>query len=158
MNYVKGDLFAALKTQTQEELQQNPILVAHCCNDIGAWGAGFVLALSKFNPLPEQLYKLWANEQRQFWAQMGGPPPKQILPLGRSLTVPLDKDSIQPSLWVANIIGQRGIRRDQQGNPPIRYSALHKGLQEAVNETCNDGRAWRLWAPKMGAGLAGGDW
>lgn len=32
-------------------------IIAHVCNDIGAWGAGFVLAISRRWPQPEAEYR-----------------------------------------------------------------------------------------------------
>jgi len=34
-------------------------IIAHVCNDIGAWGRGFVLALSKVSPAPERAFREW---------------------------------------------------------------------------------------------------
>jgi hypothetical protein len=45
-------------------------------------------------------------------------------------------------IWVANLVGQHRLNRDEQGNPPIRYDAVAEGL-EMVAE----------FALKMGATL-----
>jgi hypothetical protein len=34
-------------------------IIAHVCNDTGAWGRGFVLALSKLSPTPERAFREW---------------------------------------------------------------------------------------------------
>ncbi len=34
-------------------------MVAHVCNDIGGWGKGFVLAVSRRWPEPEAAYRAW---------------------------------------------------------------------------------------------------
>ena len=34
-------------------------IIAHVCNDIGAWGRGFVLALSKLSPAPKRAFREW---------------------------------------------------------------------------------------------------
>lgn len=44
INYIEGDLFAAIKDKTC------PILLPHVCNDCRAFGAGFALAISKRFP------------------------------------------------------------------------------------------------------------
>jgi len=44
--YLKGDA-------TQPQAKGVKIIV-HCCNDLGGWGKGFVLALRKRWPEPEQ--------------------------------------------------------------------------------------------------------
>lgn len=34
-------------------------IIAHICNDVGLWGKGFVLAVSKRSKLPEIEFKEW---------------------------------------------------------------------------------------------------
>src|SRR5262245_22379163 len=34
-----------------------PKIIAHVCNDVGGWGAGFVLAVSRRWPEPERAYR-----------------------------------------------------------------------------------------------------
>jgi O-acetyl-ADP-ribose deacetylase (regulator of RNase III) len=36
-------------------------IIAHVCNDIGAWGKGFVLALSRHWSAPEEAFRKWAS-------------------------------------------------------------------------------------------------
>jgi O-acetyl-ADP-ribose deacetylase (regulator of RNase III) len=48
IHYVTGDATAPIGTGHK--------IIAHVCNDIGAWGAGFVLALSKRWPQPKAEY------------------------------------------------------------------------------------------------------
>ncbi len=43
---------------TAPEAEGSKIIV-HVCNDIGVWGKGFVLALSRRWPLAEQRYRTW---------------------------------------------------------------------------------------------------
>jgi len=111
-------------------------IVAHVCNDIGAWGAGFVLALSRRWPQPKAEY---------LKAKSLGP-----LALGT-----LSLIQVEPSVWVANMIAQRGIH-PEDGVPPIRYDALKQCLGTLAVE------AQKLQAtvhmPRIGCGLAGGKW
>jgi O-acetyl-ADP-ribose deacetylase (regulator of RNase III) len=107
-------------------------IVAHVCNDIGAWGKGFVVAVSR----------RWALPEREF---------RRVRPgLGETQLVRVETD-----VWVANMVGQHGIFR-RAGGPPIRYEALAECLATVA------GHAQRLEAsvhmPRIGAGLAGGDW
>jgi hypothetical protein len=53
IKYVIGDA-------TRPEGTGNRI-IAHVCNDYGGWGAGFVLALSKRDAMPEMAYRAWFN-------------------------------------------------------------------------------------------------
>ena len=56
IKYLVGDA-------TKPQIAGNKI-IAHICNDIGAWGRGFVLAVSKLSPVPEHRFREWyANRE-----------------------------------------------------------------------------------------------
>jgi O-acetyl-ADP-ribose deacetylase (regulator of RNase III) len=114
-------------------------ILVHCCNDIGGWGAGFVLAISRRWPEPEAQYRALAYKSR----------PR--LPLGFVQFVPVSDE-----IDVANLIGQCGCGPGPDGLPPIRYEAIRIGLQRIADEAVALGASVHM--PKMGAGLAGGDW
>jgi O-acetyl-ADP-ribose deacetylase (regulator of RNase III) len=116
-----------------------PKIVAHVCNDIGGWGKGFVLAVSRRWPEPERDYRQW---HRQRAANDFG--------LGAVRMV-----QVQPDLWVANMIGQHGIRRGSKG-PPIRYDAVERCLT-TVRVKAIELKA-SVHMPRIGCGLAGGRW
>jgi len=126
INYVIGDA-----TAPQGEGLK---VILHCCNDIGAWGAGFVMALSRKWDKPEDKYRAQGYYQ-----------------LGEVNTVVVEADVV-----VANMIGQHGIRKDENGVAPVRYSAIVLGLLRA-NKYCIDLGA-TLHCPRFGSDLAGGDW
>lgn len=111
-------------------------IIVHCCNNIGAWGAGFVVALSKRWASPE------ADYRRQFfnWG----------LELGFVGFVPVEKDIV-----VANLVGQEGTRK-QGIKRPVRYDAISDGFDKvaAYAELKNS----TVHMPRIGCGLAGGDW
>ena len=130
IQYIKGDA-------TQPTVNGNKIIV-HICNDIGGWGKGFVMALSKRWKAPEQEYRNWYASQDGF-------------ELGAVQFVQVEKE-----LWIANVIGQHKIRKDDQGNPPIRYKAIQEGLQK-VSEKAKELNA-TVHMPRIGCGLAGGTW
>ena len=113
-------------------------IIAHICNDIGGWGRGFVLALSRRWPEPEQAYRRWHAEQSPAF-ELGA----------------LQLVEISATLHVANMIAQRGIQATADG-PPIRYAALRTCLRTLT------AHAQRLDAnvhmPRIGCGLAGGTW
>lgn len=120
-------------------------IITHCCNNIGAWGAGFVVALSKRWGRPEAEYKRWFAEHgnEKFAAMLGA---TQLVP-------------VMHNVWVANIIGQDGIRPSKDGTPPIRYEALTYGFniigKFAVE---HPEREVSVHMPRIGCGLAGGNW
>lgn len=113
-------------------------LIVHVCNDIGGWGKGFVTALSKRWKEPEKQYRNWYRSNEGFT-------------LGAAQFVQVESDT-----WVANIIGQHKIYKDEQGNPPIRYDAIAEGLQQAALFAQEKNASVHM--PRIGCGLAGGTW
>lgn len=130
INYIKGDA-------TDPSAAGNKIIV-HICNDIGAWGKGFVMAVSKRWKEPEKQYREWFKSQEGF-------------ALGEVRFVQVTDD-----LWVANLIGQHKINKDENGHPPIRYEAVLAGLNR-VGLFATEKQA-SVHMPRIGCGLAGGTW
>lgn len=128
---MKGD---ATSPQTE-----NTAIIAHICNDIGAWGAGFVLAITKRWPQPEACYRGWHAGEYE--------PPFE---LGEVQLVQVESD-----LWVANMIGQRGLLGD--GNTiPLKYDAVGTALENLANMAVDLDAEVHM--PRIGCGLAGGSW
>lgn len=111
--------------------------IVHVCNDLGAWGAGFVIALSKQWYKPELKYRSLTHKQ---------------LKLGSVQFATVEWDIV-----VCNMIAQHGVGFDKKTKlPPIRYDALRSCLKN-VNEMAETSEA-TIHAPRFGAGLSGGDW
>lgn len=125
IHYIKGDATRPRGEGTK--------IICHICNDIGAWGAGFVLALSARWSEPEEAYRDMDKT------------------LGKVHVVEVEDD-----ILVANMIAQHNVRPDANGLPPIRYGALRQCLA-AVNSLAVEINA-TLHMPRIGAGLAGGRW
>lgn len=115
-------------------------VIAHVCNDLGGWGKGFVLALSRRWPEPETAYRRWHRERA-----------KNDFGLGAVQLVPVD-----PHLWVANLVGQRGIRTGRSTGVPVRYEAIDTGLAALGEHALRLGASVHM--PRIGCGLAGGRW
>lgn len=116
-------------------------IIAHVCNDMGKWGKGFVLALSKRNREPQRAFFEWYKNRQDNDFGLGA----------------VQFVRIAPDTWVANIIGQHRVRvKGDDGVPPIRYEAVRQGL------ACVAQKAQELNAsvhmPRIGCGLAGGTW
>jgi O-acetyl-ADP-ribose deacetylase (regulator of RNase III) len=62
---------------------------------------------------------------------------------------------VEPKVWVANMIGQQGIKRSSSG-PPIRYDAVAACLDK-VSATAKQLKA-SVHMPRIGCGLAGCKW
>ncbi|MFB6810264.1 macro domain-containing protein [Streptomyces sp. NPDC056387] len=118
---------------------KGPKIIAHVCNDIGGWGKGFVLALSKRWPEPEREFRAW--HRRRSGNDFG---------LGAVQLVRVRED-----VWVANMVGQRGIRTGS-GGPPIRYDAVERCLTALAGHALERGASVHM--PRIGCGLAGGKW
>lgn len=131
VNYRTGDA-----TRPQGE---GPKVVVHVCNDIGRWGKGFILALSQRWKAPEEAYRRWHAD-----------PGDRPFGLGEVQFV-----EVEPGLWVANLVGQHGIR-PSGGKPPIRYDAVEAGLERVAKFARENDASVHM--PRIGCGLAGGTW
>jgi O-acetyl-ADP-ribose deacetylase (regulator of RNase III) len=129
ITYIKGDATCPQAKGVK--------IVCHVCNDLGGWGKGFVLAISKRWKEPEAAYRAWHASKEGF-------------ELGAVQFV-----QVEPYLWVANMLGQRGMKRGSSG-PPIRYEALAACLKKVATKACELGASVHM--PRIGCGLAGGDW
>jgi O-acetyl-ADP-ribose deacetylase (regulator of RNase III) len=114
-------------------------VIAHVCNDIGGWGKGFVLALSRRWPEPEAAYRAWHRDRAH-----------NDFGLGAAQFVQVDR-----YVWVANLVGQRGIRTGSKG-VPVRYEAMDTALGSLGDKAAELGASVHM--PRIGCGLAGGRW
>lgn len=114
-------------------------IVAHVCNDIGGWGKGFVLALSRRWPEPEAAYRAWHRDRASNDFALGA---VQLV-------------QVERYVWVANMIGQRGTRTGSKG-VPVRYEAIGTALARLAGHAAGLGASVHM--PRIGCGLAGGKW
>jgi len=129
LTYVRGD--------ATQPAGSGPRLIPHVCNNIGGWGSGFVVAISRRWSMPEESYR--------WWHRAGGATLGWVQPV-----------MVEPDIWVVNMIGQEGVGRAPDGTPPIRYDALRTCLGKVGRIARIKGAS--IHCPKFGAGLAGGDW
>lgn len=114
-------------------------IIMHVCNDKGGWGRGFVVALSKRWPEVEASYRAWAAG-------------KTNRPFGLGRTQFVD---VNDGIIVANMVAQHDTR-PKDGVPPIRYAALGYCLETVAKQALAIGAT--VHCPRIGAGLAGGEW
>jgi O-acetyl-ADP-ribose deacetylase (regulator of RNase III) len=114
-------------------------IICHVCNDIGGWGKGFVLAISRRWEQPEAEYRAWYAVGKRGGFCLGS---VQFI-------------QVEPYIWVANMVGQRGIKRGSSG-PPIRYEAIAICLQQVAVKARELEASVHM--PRIGCGLAGGEW
>ncbi|MBT2401439.1 macro domain-containing protein [Streptomyces sp. ISL-100] len=131
ISYVRGDATAPQGKGVK--------IIAHVCNDLGGWGEGFVLAISRRWPEPEAAYRRWHRERAGNDFGLGA---VQFVQAG-------------PYVWVANMVGQRGIRTGSQG-VPVRYDAIDAALEAVAAKAAELGASVHM--PRIGCGLAGGKW
>lgn len=138
ITYLKGDVTVPQCAGTK--------IIAHMCNNMGGWGKGFVLAISKRWKQPEDLYRKW-HKTKFYHDGLGS---DDNFCLGNIQLVPIDK-----YIFVANMIAQQGMKTGSNG-PPIRYDALETCLSK-LSEMALDIQA-SVHMPRIGCGLAGGKW
>ncbi|GIE77040.1 Appr-1-p processing protein [Actinoplanes philippinensis] len=131
IRFVKGDA-----TSPQAK---GPKIIAHVSNDIGGWGKGFVVAISRRWREPERAFRQWHRERAG-----------NDFGLGATQLV-----RVRPDVWVANMVGQRGIRTGS-GGPPVRYEAIGQCLHTVAGHAVELGASVHM--PRIGCGLAGGRW
>lgn len=131
ITYVRGDATAPQGKGVK--------VIAHVCNDLGGWGKGFVVALSRRWPEPEAAYRRWHRGRAGNDFALGA---VQFVQVG-------------PYLWVANMVGQRGMRTGSKG-VPVRYEAIETALGAVAARAGELGASVHM--PRIGCGLAGGTW
>lgn len=131
IHYLKGDA-------TSPQAKGNKI-ICHVCNDLGGWGKGFVLAISKRWKEPEKNYRDWHRHRAQ-----------NDFALGAVRFVP-----VETYITIANMVAQRGIKTGSKG-VPIRYEAVRACLEQVADYAKQHQAS--LHMPRIGCGLAGGKW
>lgn len=143
ITYVTGD---ATEPQGDDPIK----VIAHVCNNVGAWGKGFVLSINKRWPHVEDDYRQWSS------GVIKGPPQ---FALGRVRMIIVRQRKTHT--WVANMVAQDGLI--SKDNPqPIRYDALERCLntlgKKASSIKEKTGVECSIHMPRIGCGLAGGTW
>jgi len=133
-----GDSIRYVEGDATEPAGPGEKIIVHICNDIGKWGKGFVLAVSR----------RWREPEQEFRASYARTP-RPALGEVQFVRVP-------DSITVANVIGQHGITPDAKGTPPIRYEAVRAGLEKVAAHALELGASVHM--PRIGCGLAGGSW
>jgi O-acetyl-ADP-ribose deacetylase (regulator of RNase III) len=108
-------------------------VICHVCNDRGAWGVGFVVALSRRWKAPERDYR--AQSRRV---------------LGETQFV-----VVETNVVVANMIAQHDFPTIAK-RVALDYWALEACLVEVGSHCVAHGAS--LHMPRIGCGTAGGDW
>ena len=129
IHYLKGDATVPIGNGAK--------YIVHLCNNLGLWGAGFVLGVSQKWPEPKKSYLQWYHSEKDF-------------SLGKIQFVPVEKD-----ITIINMVAQKGIESEDD-LPPIRYEALKECLNQIANAAKENKASVHM--PRIGSGLAGGNW
>ena len=143
---VKGDA-----TKPQKQCDNEVVIIAHVCNDISGWGAGFVLALNKaFGDLPRETY---ISDCRSSIPENN---------LRRVSYAAVDEND-KTRLIIANMIAQHKFIDPEKNPRPLRYDALVQcmlGVAAYIEglRMFEDLGPITIHCPKFGSALAGGNW
>lgn len=130
ITYIKGD--------ATQPTGQGEKIIARVVNTKKIWGAGFVLALSAKWSSPELSYWEWTEQNLTF--KLGN----------------IDIVQVENDIAVCNMLAQDGTFRPHFNEVPLRYDALRECLSKLRLEAIK--RNASVHMPKIGAGLARGDW
>lgn len=131
--YVVGD-----GTQPIINDNENSVIV-HCCNSLGAWGAGFVIPLGKRYPQARESYFKFIKN-------------------GNVKLGDVDEVKVKDNVYIENLIGQQYIGKGPNGEIPCDYVAIEKGFLNIINNWFKRNEYYSVHMPRIGCGLAGGDW
>lgn len=114
------------------------VVIAHICNNVGAWGNGFEVLLGKAYPQAKREFLEYSKKHYADYL------------LGEVLWT-----KISNSLRIANMFAQNGLR--SRTNPvPLQMYELRTCLETVFRLACVNNAVVQM--PKIGAGLAGGNW
>jgi hypothetical protein len=136
ITYLKGDA-----TRPQASPDEN-IILAHICNDVGVWGRGFVLAISKRWKEPEWQYRAWAAREAEF----------DGLILGSVQFVEVCR-----GWYVANMIAQRGLKTTRSVNA-CRKSGARRSASAQLSICRALAAGWQVDGGKLLKRLFSGSW
>ena len=135
INYLIGDA-------TKPKHNNKNIIIPHVCNDKGGWGAGFVVALSKRWPEPEERYRREFRSGKNKY-------------LGNVHFVHVEDSNYPVNIYVANMIAQEGTI-SRENKKPLKYRALANCMDEVKYSALKINA--EIHAPRFGSALAGGNW
>ena len=132
-----GSATSAKPDPASDNLFARGVIIAHLCNTVRAWGAGFVLAVDELSTTPKYAYQHLCMTQKN-------------IPLGTTQFV-----EIEPDLWIANMVAQNGISK-KDSSCLVDYKALQACLTTVFRRAARLGCDVHIPAG-IGSGLAGGD-
>ena len=114
-------------------------VVVHVCNDVGKFGAGFAGSVARRWKAAHDAYFKWHRQGKASGFRAGA---VQMVFLG-------------PYLEVSNMISMQAVMGESRDSP-LCYVALAEALDELGRHAASKGATVHM--PRIGSGLAGGDW
>jgi O-acetyl-ADP-ribose deacetylase (regulator of RNase III) len=144
LTYVKGDV---TKDFIANALNDTAILIPHVLSETGAYGAGVALAIRRRWPFAQEE---WGRIYKHLYHGMID-----------SVLVEDDDRTKGPDVFIVNMMAQHGLR-DSVTNPhPLCYCCLRNCLRTLHSTWSSMQRNYQsvsIHMPRIGCGLAGGDW
>ena len=133
IHYIIGDATKPIVRKGENSL------IVHCCNTLGAWGAGFVIPLGKRYPKAKESYLEYIHNGN--------------VKLGH-----VDEVKVADNIYVENLIGQSFLYKKKNGEIPCNYTAIQYGFMNILYKWQSKDEKFSIHMPRIGCGLAGGDW
>lgn len=147
ISHILGDMFDRSVTVPAK----GELLIAHVCNDVGVWGAGFTGPLAKEFPLSEVLYNRWVKAK------------DAITPFGLGRVQFIETHTeVGGRVWIANMVAQAGLPSRSNPRPFdrqafIRCLAVVEGFILAhIHATPR--KDFSVLMPRVGTGYGGMHW
>lgn len=140
----KSDIFDISKNLVNTKTNGCTIIIPHVCNNIGAFGSGFSGEIDKHFPEVSINFGL------------GG---KIKLGNTQFITV-IDNCNTKNKLIVANMVAQNGVISNKNRRP-LHYPSLVNcmiSVADLARSITKADKKIKIYAPKFGSGLAGGNW
>ncbi len=143
LNYLIGDA-------TKPEVK--PTIIFHCCNTIGKFGSGFVVAISKRWKNVEVAYRKYYSDTVFYNDDVPTEEPEEIpFMLGEVQII-----RAQDGIYIANAIAQKDIVKFKD-MPPVRYESLRECLLKTV-DYARILKINTISMPRVCSDRAGGQW
>jgi O-acetyl-ADP-ribose deacetylase (regulator of RNase III) len=141
IHYVTGD--------ATRPVGDGPKIIAHICNDIGAWGAGFTNAINRRWIKPQAAYRLWS---RRYEAVKSA---DDVTVSGDFALGEIQLIDVGDDIIIANMVAQHNV--GSANGSAIRYWALTECLRQ-LSYYASWPKKSSIHMPRIGCGLAGGIW
>ena len=140
----KGDIFAASLELINSKNNSATVIMPHVCNNMGVFGAGFSGEIQK--RFPEVAINF----------NIGGK-----IKLGNTQFITVAENSLNKNkLIIANMVAQNGTI-GPKNRRPLHYPSLMRCMSNVLdlaNSMKKTEKGIKIFSPKFGSGLAGGNW